>query len=193
MKIKNVGGFRKGLLIAGICVLAVAVILLITSIYNMQSSERLTASYVSTIETLIPEPQGAALAENAENEMPALSIDGKDFIGLLEMPSHNSVVPVGAQWKKSNKYPCRFSGSVYEGSIQIGATTQKGQYDFYREISVGDEVYFTDMSGNRYGYTVKDIRNEKHADLEALNREESNLTLFIKNMYGFEYIIVYCD
>ena len=120
MKMKNMGGFRKGLLIAGICVLAIAVILLFTSIYNMQSSERLTASYVSTIKTLIPEPQGAALAESAENEMPALSIDGKDFIGLMEMPSHNSVVPVGAQWKKANKYPCRFSGSVYDGSIQIG-------------------------------------------------------------------------
>lgn len=192
MKIK-MGGFRKGLLIVGICVLAIAVILLITSLYSIQSSERMASSYVSTIKTLLPEPQGAALEENAENDMPALSIEGKDFIGIIEMPSQNSVLPVGAQWKTSNKYPCRFSGSVYDGSIQIGASTHKGQYDFYREISVGDKVYFTDMSGNRYGYTIKAIRYEKHADQDALNREESNLTLFVKNMYGFDYIIVYCD
>ena len=75
----------------------------------------------------------------------------------------------------------------------IGASSQKGQYDFYREISVGDELFFTDMTGNRYAYTVKSIIYRTHADRAALNSEESALTLFIKNAYAFEYILVFCD
>ena len=96
-------------------------------------------------------------------------------------------------WGSAGKYPCRFSGSIYDGSLQIGATTQQGQYDFYREISVGDAVLFTDMEGNRFSYTVTDIRYEKHADQAALQREDAALTLFIKNIYAFSYIIIYCN
>ena len=77
--------------------------------------------------------------------------------------------------------------------MQIGGTSQKGQYAFYREISVGDAVFFTDMTGNRYAYTVKDIRHRDHADQTALQCVDAALTLFIKNVYGFEYVIVFCD
>ena len=77
--------------------------------------------------------------------------------------------------------------------MQIGATSQKGQYDFYREVSVGDSVFFTDMEGNRFSYTVMDIRYEKHADQAILQREDSALTLFVKNVYALEYIVIFCD
>jgi hypothetical protein len=77
--------------------------------------------------------------------------------------------------------------------MQLGGTSQKGQYDFYRDISVGDSVLFTDMEGNRYGYTVTDLRYEKHADQTALLRKESAMTLFVKNIYAFEYIVIFCD
>ena len=49
------------------------------------------------------------------------------------------------------------------------------------------------MEGNSYHYTVTDIRYEKHADQVALQREDAALTLFIKNVYALEYIIVFCD
>ena len=99
----------------------------------------------------------------------------------------------GANWGSVSKYPSRLNGSIYDGTIQIGGTSQKGQYDFFRETSVGDPVYFTDMEGNRYAYAVTDIHYEKHADQEAFHREESAMTLFIKNIYGFEYIVVFCN
>ena len=125
--------------------------------------------------------------------MSALSVDGTDFVGIIEMPRYGSVLPVCADWGNTSKYPCRFSGSIYDSTMKIGATTQKGQYDFYRELSVGDEVFYTDMEGNRYSYEVKGLRYEKHADQSALHREESSLVLFIKNVYSFEYLIVFCD
>lgn len=59
------------------------------------------------------------------------------------------------------------SNALYKG---IGATSQKGQYDFYRKISVNDIVVFTDVEGNRYTYTVTNLQYESHADQTILNR-----------------------
>jgi sortase A len=125
--------------------------------------------------------------------MSVLSVDGINFVGLLELPRYGSELPVCADWGKSSKYPCRFSGSIYDSTMQIGATTQKGQYDFYRELSVGDTVIYTDAEGNRYTFSITSMCYEKHASQDTLRQNEAPLALFIKNIYSFEYLIVFCD
>lgn len=182
---------KKICLWAGAGLLVAALVMLLWWQLDIRNSRKQAQDYVKTIESLIPTPQGAVPEERWDNTMAVLSIEGTDFIGILEMPRFESVLPVAADWGK--QYPCRFDGSIYDGSLQIGATTQKGQFDFYREICVGDRVYFTDMEGNRYTYEVTDLRYEEHADQEALTREESALTLFIKNEYAFEYIVLFCN
>ena len=134
----------------GVILLVAATSLLGLWQWNIHTSKQQAEAYVQTLETLLPEPQGAAIEERKDNRMPMLSLEGTDFVGIIEMPRYQSTLPVCADWGQVTKYPCRFDGSIYDRTMQIGATTQVGQYDFYREISVGDEVYFTDMEGNRY-------------------------------------------
>ena len=177
----------------GVCLLLVGALVLICWQWNIYSSIQKTETYVEILRNLIPEPQGAVPEERRDNSMPVLSVDKTDFIGVLEMPRYDSALPISADWGRTTKYPCRFNGSIYDSTMQIGATSQKGQYDFYYDISVGDTVIFTDVEGNRYTYTVTNLKYESHADQTALNREESALTLFIKKVYDFEYLIVYCD
>lgn len=184
---------RKILIVIGVCLLAAAIILLFAWQWNIHTSEQKAKEYINVIRELIPEPQGAVPEERSDNSMSVLSIDGADFVGIIEMPRYESALPVGADWGNLTKYPRRFDGSIYNGTLQIGATTQKGQYDFYRDISVGDSVFFTDMEGNRFSYTVTDIRYEKNADQSTLQCKDTSLTLFVKNVYAFEYVIIYCD
>ncbi len=193
MKSKNNGILRKVCVITGAVTLFVAVAALIFWQLCIHNFQQRNEYYVKTIQSLIPSPEGAFPEERRDNTMSALYIDGIGFVGILEFPRFDSVLPVCESWGNSFKYPSRFSGSVYDRSIIIGATSQKGQYDFYREISVGDRIYFTDMEGNRYSYSVTDIRYEKNADISALNKREASLTVFIKNVSAFEYIIVFCN
>ena len=187
------GTVRKLCLLAGICLLAIALGVLIFWQWRIHDSAEKAEYYVTTLRTLIPAPQSAVPEERRDNTMSTLSIDGIDFIGLLEIPCYGSALPVCADWGSPTRYPCQFSGSIYDRTMQIGGTSQTGQYDFYREISVGDAVYFTDMEGSRFAYCVTDVRYEKRADQTALRQKEASLTLFIKNVYAFEYIIVFCD
>ena len=180
-------------MILGICLLVTAALVPAMWQWNIRTSQKKAEGYVHTIRTLTPQPQNAALEQRRDNTMAVLSIDGTDFVGILEMPKFGTSLPVCADWGEISKYPCRFGGSVYDRTMQIGGTSQTGQYDFYREISVGDSVFFTDMEGNRFSYAVTDIRYEKHADQAALQQTDSALTLFIQNIYGFEYIVIFCD
>lgn len=187
------GRLQKICIPVGVCLLVVAMGVLIFWQWRIYASAQQAEYYVSTLRALLPAPQGAVPEERRDNTMSTLSIDGIDFVGLLEIPRYGSALPVCAHWGTPSKYPCQFYGSIYDRTMQIGATTQKGQYDFYREISVGDAVCFTDMEGNRYTYSVTDVRYAKSADQAALQREDASLTLFIKNVYAFEYIIIFCD
>jgi hypothetical protein len=193
MMVRKIGIIRKALVVVGMFLLVSALSILFVWQFNIYKSERNAIRYVNAIRERIPEPQGAVPEERRDNAMSTLSIDGIDFVGILEFPQYGSALPVCADWGKPSKYPCCFTGSVYDRSIQIGSTSQKGQYDFYRDISVGDRVLFTDMEGNRFTYAVTGIRHEKNADQSTLHKKESSLTLFIKNIYAFEYIIIYCD
>ena len=180
-------------LLSGVCLIVVGALVLISWQWRIFSSVRKSEAYVQTIYSLIPQPQGSVPEERMDNTMPVFSIDGADFVGVLKMPRYDLSLPVCADWGHITKYPCRFSGSVYDSTIKIGATSQKGQFDFYRELSVGDTVVFTDMEGNCYTYTVTNLRYQKHVDNEALNNVEAPLTIFIKNINSFEYLIVSCN
>ncbi len=184
---------RKICILVGVCLLIGSIATLALWRWHINNSEKRAQYYVDTLQSFIPEPENAVLEERRDNTMSVLSVDGIDFVGLIELPHYESALPVCAEWGKTTQYPCRLSGSIYDGTMQIGATTQKGQFDFYRELSVGDTVSYTDLEGNRYTFTITSLCYEKHADQVALQQKDAPLTLFIKNIYSFEYLIVFCD
>lgn len=192
MKIRNFS-IQEAFVFIGVFLLALALVILALWNWNIERFEKQAIYYVNTLRSIIPEAQNAIPEERRDNTMSVLSVDGIDFVGLIELPRYESVLPVCADWGESTKYPCRFSGSIYDGSMQIGATTQKGQYDFYRDLSVGDTVNYIDAEGNRFTYKVTSLYYERHADQAALHKKEAALTLFIKNLFSFEYLIVFCD
>ena len=90
---------------------------------------------------------------NPNMEMPVKRYNGQDYIGILEIPVHGVRLPIAAGWDKNSvrKYPCRFSGSVWDGTLIIGAGAD--HFSFAERVDAGTAVFVTDMCGRRFAYT----------------------------------------
>lgn len=184
-------GIRKISFFCGCILILGALALLAWWQLSLSAARKQSEEYLALLRRVIPEPEAAVLEARQDNTMAVLAADGADLIGILEFPAFGSAVPVCGDWDGTLLLPCRYAGSLYDGSLIIGATTQKGQFDFYRQIGVGDTLCFTDVTGSRYSYAVTDILHREHADSDSLHG--GALTLFFKNSYASEYIILRCD
>lgn len=192
----NVKAQRRFLLICRIVGISLIVAALSVFLYWHISSyvySKKLLNYINAFEKIVPETQNAILEDKKSYSMPMANIDNHDFIGIIEFESNGRVFPIGAYWDSVRTFPCRYYGSVYDGSIIIGANNQKGQIDFVKNICAYDKIYFIDTLGNRYIYNVTDIKYSKNINNDVLDKGEHDFTLFVRNIYGFEYVIIFCD
>lgn len=145
-----------------------------------------------TLLSLMPEVQKGVPDGRTRTEMPVLELDGADFAGVLEIPAYDVCLPFCNAWSASGvqKYPHRFAGSMYDGTLVIGGSDNGGQLDCIDVISIGDTVYVTDVTGEQYAYTVTWVEKTKDVSAERLCDGQYDLTLFARNTYGFEYTVV---
>jgi sortase A len=127
-------------------------------------------------------------------EMHTLELDGNTYIGLLEIPDLGLSLPVMSKWSYPNlrTAPCRYSGSAYTGDLVIAAHNFKRHFGNIKNLRMGSTVVFTDMSNNKFKYTVSDIEELAPTAIDDLATDESCLTLFTCNMSGSKRIAVRC-
>ena len=103
-------------------------------------------------------------------------------------------LPVAGSWDagKVNSYPCRFWGTVYDGSLIVGGADQPGQFAGFDRIFDGSAVTVTDMTGAEFSYVVDRVERSKSAQAEVLMAGEADLTLFARDAYSLEYVILRC-
>lgn len=188
------GGLKKKhiLLAIGLGLLLTALILLVVVQGTAQFRAKKAGEYVNKIYDCIPEPHSAVAEKRENNTMPSLSLDGRSFIAVLEFRQLGESLPIEAAWDPYGSFPCRFDGSVYDSSLVIGGNSGKGQFVFFRDISYGDGIYLTDMTGRRYAFEVYDISYSSRANRDTLQNSDAALTVFVKNEFSFEYLIVRC-
>lgn len=146
------------------------------------------------ISTIIPERTSGTMDNYSSMEMPVLQVDGKDYVALLAVPSLGVELPVAGSWKAEDvtNQPCRFQGTVYDGSLVVGGFDQQGQFDFLDRIEIGTLVTVTDMNGAEFSYRVDRVDRAQRAEAGILVPEEAGLTLFVRDAYSLEYLIVRC-
>ena len=174
-----------------VCGLLLAVFSCFSTIQASKQMERA----VQEIQKILPPPTPGVMDQYSSMEMPALQIDGKNYVGLLDIPAFGITLPIGATWSAltAGMCPSRFCGSVYDGSLAIGGTDRNGQLDFLERLQIGDAVEVTDMTGARFRYTVSWIQRSTSADMDVLVKEGSKLTLFAGDRFSLEYVIVFCE
>lgn len=132
--------------------------------------------------------------DDADAEMPTIEIDGYRYIGVLSIPSLDLELPVMEEWDYTRMRiaPCRYSGSAYSGNLIIAGHNYSSHFGNLRDLQSGDEVFFTDMSGNVFVYSVLLIEILDGTAVEEMESGDWDLTMFTCTIGGEARVTVRC-
>lgn len=181
-------------LILGACLILCGLLLFLFFQFRQQSGAARCRQAAAELEAILPERTVGVPGEYSDLTMPALEIDGTDYVALLEIPSFGLTLPVAAVWNSDAlaDAPARFSGSAYDNTLVIGGFDHTEQFGFCSRIGSGAQVTVTDMTGAEFTYTVSQIGRSGSADSAWLIAGDSDLTLFCHDLYAMEYVAVRC-
>lgn len=183
------------LTVLGILLICGAVLTVVVSQVVQKKAAEKAEQIVSELRTLMPEIQNGVPDDRFHTAMPMLEIDGSNFAGIIEVPAYGTELPIYGTWDrgKVSQYPCRYFGSIYDGSLIIGGSDNAGQFDFMKIITGGDMICVTDVTGARYTYVVTDIEKTSDVTTENLTAGEADLVIFARNTYALDYTVVRCQ
>lgn len=188
-------GKKKGtiLMITGLLLIVAALFLTLFNIYDSkragQESEQVVGQIIGKIEQAQQEKQEQSEAGvdvtpdyelDSAIEMPSVKVEEFRYIGLLEIPALNRQLPIMAECtdRGLRKAPCCYTGSVYEDSMVIAGHNYLSHFAGLRGLPLGSEVYFTDMEGNIFQYTIEWIEVLQPDQIEEMTSGDWDLTLF---------------
>ncbi len=182
-------------LVLGAALIAVGLSLLVVTQIRSHIGFQNAKAVVSQMNEILPDAGRGDSVLYTGGSMPALQIDGTDYVAKLEIAACDVNLPVADEWSKNKlfKAPARFSGSAYENSMVIGGADYPHQFAFCGKIENGTVVKLTDMTGAIFTYEVKRVDRSKKAQSKWLTDADCDMTLFCRDFYSGEYIAVRCD
>ena len=160
------------------------------------SAQQVIAQMCQTLPTeTAAETEAPAIPEyllDADREMPVKTINGRDYIGVLTIPSLELELPVLSQWDYPalKVAPCRYSGSLYQDNLIICAHNYASHFGKLKNLRVGDTAIFTDMAENVVRFQLAAQETIQPEDLEAMEAGDWDLTLFTCTVGGQSRVTV---
>ena len=118
-----------------------------------------------------------------------------DYIGYLDFPGYGLTMPVAATWSfpALEISPCRHTGSVYNDNLVVAGHNYNTHFGVLFELQLGDIVTFTDVDGNAFTYTVRELTSVSPDDSDAVMNRGYALTLYTCNWDTTERVTVFCE
>ena len=164
---------------------------------------RLTPTLSSRQSELPPLPSGEDLEEafipdyvlNPEMSMPEETIDGRNYIGVLDIPALGLSFPIISEWSYDALQiaPCRYSGSAYLDNLVIAGHNYRSHFASLPQLQPGDSVTFTDMDGNVFSYEVSSLETLSPYAVSDMTSGDWDLTLFTCTVGGQSRLAIRCD
>ena len=165
--------------------------------------ERLTPTLSSRQSELPALSSGEALEEafvpdyvlNPEMAMPEETIDGRNYIGVLDIPALELSLPIISEWSYDalQIVPCRYSGSAYLDNLVIAGHNYRSHFASLPQLQPGDTVTFTDMDGNVFSYAVSSLETLSSYAISDMTSGDWDLTLFTCTVGGQSRLAIRCD
>lgn len=162
--------------------------IIMSELKNMVPSEIEEENFVSDTHAV----ESEEISDNIYEK--TIEIDGKFYIGFIEIPSLNLELPVMSEWSYDNLKisPCRYKGSINENNLIIAAHNYSSHFGNIEKLNSGDIINFTDTDGIVYKYEVvhtEFIDGQNVSEMEE-NNDEWNLTVFTCTLSGKSRVTV---
>lgn len=128
-------------------------------------------------------------------DMPAVEVDGRRYVGVIEIPVLGLTLPVVEDWSYPGLKvaPCRYNSTAYREGFAICAHNYSRHFGKINTLETGNEVFFTDVDGNRFGYIVRETEILQPSDTAKVVYSDWPLTLFTCTLGGQTRFTVRCD
>ena len=98
---------------------------------------------------------------SSADDLPVLSVDGIDCIGIVDVPSLQMSVAACAHQDRVSYMAYSASGIDTEGIVCLIGADLKGVFGGLNGVSEGADVVFTDVEGNVHRYQVSSVLTTK--------------------------------
>lgn len=128
-------------------------------------------------------------------EMPIVTVDGMDYVGILSIPALELELPILSEWTNSGGRiaPCRYSGSLYTDDMVIAGHNYVQHFHDLKNLAQGDLVRFTDADGNQFQFSVENIEVLPATAIDDMCISEWDLTLFTCTYSGNDRVTIRCE
>jgi len=132
MKIENKRKLTSVFMAFGIALILLSVTMVVVTEIVEKKYKESAEEIVFLLKDTIPDAVDSVPDDRINTTMAVFQIGEEDFIGLIELPSFNKVLPVCNRWDKMkvSEYPCKYMGSVFDDCLIIGGSDNEGQFDY---------------------------------------------------------------
>lgn len=207
---------KKGkiLISGGLLLIAAALLLTVYNIREAKQAAEASGEILETLEREIEENREAGLtdgtAPDPENreaaepplyeqypdmEMPVETIDGWEYIGILEIESLGLKLPVLSEWSYPGlrNAPCRYRGSAYSRDMILAGHNYSSHFGNLKTLFPGAEIVFRDVLGNEFVYEVAAMEELPGTAVEDMEAGEWDMTLFTCTLGGRSRVTLRCE
>ena len=191
----------KLLMTIGLLLIAAAFLLMVYNIWESKKAENMSEGILNQLKDGQDEDVGSDNADEKplyeiypDMEMPVLTIDGVDYIGILIVPSLGLELPVAGNWSYPNlrRSPCRYKGSAYSNDMIIAGHNYSRHFGGLKYLAIGEEISFRDVDGHIFQYQVDDIETIPGTAVEDMHAGEWDMTLFTCTYGGKSRVTIRC-
>ena len=185
----------------GLLLIAAAFLLMVYNIWESKKAENMSEEILNQIKDEQDENVSSDDADEKplyeiypDMEMPVLTIDGVDYIGILTVPSLGLELPVAGNWSYPNlrRSPCRYKGSAYSNDMIIAGHNYSRHFGGLKNLAIGEEISFRDVDGHIFQYQVDDIETIPGTAVEDMDAGEWDMTLFTCTYGGKSRVTIRC-
>ena len=188
---------KRGTICIGLGLLLLAAALCITA-YNLLDEARANHEARLAAQELSMQIDSPASVPsymlNPDMPLPTKTVDGMQYVGLLEIPDLDLTLPIISDWSYPGLRvaPCRYTGTPYLNNMVIAAHNYSEHFGRLKELEPGSKIIFTDVTGDVFLYSVAQSEVLEPTAIEEMLSGDWDLSLFTCTPGGQTRFTVRC-